>query len=338
MPVARCHFADGKIFEVEADPGESFLEASLRAGAPVRYQCRSGSCLSCACSSDSNGLKMRPGVASSLLKTEIAAGRRLCCIGQLQSDDELHFAYRSDSAGPAEVSAFVDAIEWMAPDVVKLRVELADGEWIDFQPGQYVRVTPPGAETARSYSMCSTPETLPTLEFMIRVLDKGVMSDYLRSSAQRDDVLTLSGPFGGFTWKGDRREPHLFIAGGTGLSPIASIIEQIRATSGRKPPMFLSFGCATRDNLFAGDYLKLLAQWLPTLDVRIAVERGAEDGLLAGNPLTAITEAQISSDVRAYICGPPAMIAAAVEKLSAAGVPANQIHYEQFIASQQSEA
>lgn len=338
MPVARCHFADGKVFEVEADPEESFLEALLRAGAPVRYQCRSGSCLSCACSSDSNGLIMRASVASSMLKAEIAEGRRLCCIGQLQSDDELHFAYRSDSAGPAEVSAFVDAVEWMAPDAVKLRVELAEGEWIDFQPGQYVRLTPPGADTARSYSMCSTPAKLPTLEFMIRVLDSGVMSDYLRSRAQRDDVLTLSGPFGGFTWNGERREPHLFIAGGTGLSPIASIIEQIRATSGRKPPMILSFGCATRENLFADEYLRLLAQWLPTLEVRVSVERGAQDGLLIGNPVTAITADQISTCTHAYICGPPAMIDAAVEKLSAAGVPAEQIHYEQFTASPQSEA
>jgi benzoate/toluate 1,2-dioxygenase reductase subunit len=164
------------------------------------------------------------------------------------------------------------------------------------------------------------------------------MSDYLRERAAVDDVLTLSGPYGGFTWQGERREPHLFIAGGTGLSPIASILEQIRASSGRKAPMTLSFGCATADNLFARDYLHLLAQWMPYLDVRISVERGAGGGLLSGTPLDAIDFTQLATDTRAYICGPPGMIEAAVMRLQGAGIPAGQIHYEQFTASQQDES
>jgi benzoate/toluate 1,2-dioxygenase reductase subunit len=282
---------------------------------------------------------MRPGVASSLLRSEIDEGRRLCCIGQLAADDDLYFDYRSDSDGPARVSAFVDEVEWMAPDAVRLAVELADGDWLDFRPGQYVRIAPPETEATRSYSMCSTPAQLPRLEFMVRVLDTGLMSDYLRHRAQRDDVLTLTGPYGGFTWDGERREPHLFIAGGTGLSPVASIIEQIRATSGRKPPMLLSFGCARRDRLFARDYLQRLAQWIPTLELRISVEDdpGGDDGLLCGNPLQAIEDVALDPATRAYFCGPPGMIAAGVERLRAAGIPAEQIFHEQFTASQEDD-
>ncbi|MEM1110680.1 MAG: FAD-binding oxidoreductase [Pseudomonadota bacterium] len=334
MPTARCHFSDGQVFDVQADPGEAFLDAALRAGAPIRYQCRSGSCLSCACrSSAEGGLCMRPGVASSLLPGEIADGRRLSCVGQLLADDELHFDYASNDSGPAKVSAFVDNIEWMADDAVRLRVELAEGDWLDFKPGQYVRIGIPGSEETRSYSMSTTPAALPMLEFMIRVLDQGVMSDYLRQRAQVDDVLTLTGPYGGFRWDGDRQSPQLFIAGGTGLSPIASILEQIRATSGRKPPMTLSFGCATADNLFATDYLQLLAQWVPSLDVKISVQDGTREGALSGTPLDAVDFEALAPDTRAYLCGPPGMIQAAAERLRAAGIPGDQIYQEQFTPS-----
>ncbi|GIR69676.1 MAG: hypothetical protein CM15mP74_09270 [Halieaceae bacterium] len=81
--------------------------------------------------------------------------------------------------------------------------------------------------------MCTAPAELPKLAFMIRMLDSGLMSEYLRDSAKPDDVLKLRGPFGDFSWTGSRSRPQLFIAGGTGLSPSAAFCKRSAQPVGR---------------------------------------------------------------------------------------------------------
>ena len=172
MPVITCHFSDGASFEVNAPGGRSFLEVALEQGVPIRNQCRSGTCLSCIClgATGSEPLTLRAGRATSLMPTERDEGKTLCCVSEASADGALHFDYSSEETGPSEVQAFVDTVEWIANDAVKLTVELADGQWLDFRAGQYVEVTIPGSSEVRSYSMCSSPAELPKLAFMIRML------------------------------------------------------------------------------------------------------------------------------------------------------------------------
>jgi ferredoxin-NADP reductase len=111
------------------------------------------------------------------------------------------------------------------------------------------------------------------------------------------------------------------VAGGTGLAPVLSMIDGIRQWGGRKPQMLLSFGCATPDALFCLDELELRRQWLPTLEARISVDRGAEGDLLSGSPVAALREGDVAGpDTVAYLCGPQPMIDAATQRLIELGV------------------
>ena len=276
---------------------------------------------------------MKPKVATSLLSSDIAAGERLLCSANLEAEDCLLFDYPSTAQAPRKVHTFINVVERVCDDVVRLEVELADGEHIDFSPGQYVNITVPGTESSRSYSMSSTPNELPTLEFYIRLLDNGAMSDYLRTQAKPDDVLTLEGPYGRFCADLNKATPMLFIAGGTGLSPVLSLIRQARNRVGRKPPMLLSFGCATQSRLFADETLTLLSSWTPSLDIRIHVEDGSSNEFASGNPVTGLTTNDVHPDTQAFICGPPGMVQAAHNHLLGIGVKEERIHYEQFTPS-----
>jgi benzoate/toluate 1,2-dioxygenase reductase subunit len=82
---------------------------------------------------------------------------------------------------------------------MRLELELADGDWLDFRPGQFINVRVPGTETVRSYSMATTVERLPRIELLIRLLPGGVMSDWLLNRAKVDDVVEIEGPFGAFS-------------------------------------------------------------------------------------------------------------------------------------------
>lgn len=330
-------FADGATHTVLTEDGRSVLDAALQAGAPLIHQCHSGSCSSCIATLCEGSAVTQAGATTSLLSSEYAAGQRLLCVTRAQSDCVFELPYTSTAGqiAPVTAHAFVDGIERIASNVMKLTLELAEGDWLDFRPGQYLQVEIPGSETVRSYSPSSIAADLPRLELLVRLLPGGAMSSWLEGGAKPDDVVKIKGPYGAFFLREDhRRAKHIFVAGGTGLAPVLSMVDGIRQWGGRKPPMLLSFGCAVPEALFCLDELELRRQWLPTLETRISVDRGAQGDVLSGSPVAALREGDVpNADTVAYLCGPQPMIDAATRRLIELGVPANHIYSEQFVAS-----
>lgn len=331
------NFSDGvtRSFSVEANT--NILDAAIEQNMPVLYQCRSGSCSSCICTLKEGDTKTLAGASSTLLRSEYDAGQRLMCISQAEKDCSFDLPYGSEvgATGAHEVKVFIDSIEHIATNVVRLTVELADGEWMEFRPGQFMQFVVPGLGVLRSYSPSSTQQTLPKMEFLIRLIPGGAMSEFLEKQAEVDQILTLHGPYGAFFLREEyKRVPHIFVAGGTGLAPVLSMIDSLHQSSGRKPPMLLSFGSALPETLFALDDLELREQWLPTLETRISVGSGAVEGQYSGNPVSVFKDGDVKSlDTVAYLCGPQPMIDAATKRLIELGVQAENIFAEQFVAS-----
>uniref|UniRef100_Q47GC3 Oxidoreductase FAD/NAD(P)-binding:Oxidoreductase FAD-binding region n=1 Tax=Dechloromonas aromatica (strain RCB) TaxID=159087 RepID=Q47GC3_DECAR len=329
-------FSDGICKSVAVKDGESVLDAALAADLQLIHQCRSGSCSCCMATLTEGNAKMRSGSSSTLLRSEFEAGQRLLCLAEPESDCTFALNYDSNASlqQATKVRAFIDDVEKLAHNVVRLTLELAEGEWLDFRPGQFVQVKVPGLSVMRSYSPASTSADLPKIVLLIRLLPDGAMSNYLRSEAARDAVLELEGPFGSFFLREKVKAPHIMIAGGTGLAPVMSMIDSIQKTSGKKPPILLSFGCATPDSLFCLDDIELRKHWLPSLTNRISVDREAAGSLLQGNPVDALRDDDVKDpDTVAYICGPQPMIEAAYRRLEALGVRHENIFAEQFTPS-----
>lgn len=330
-------FSDGVEHEVSVEAGQSVLDAALAAEAPVLYQCSTGSCGSCLAHLDEGEADHRAGSSSSLLPSEKAQGFRLMCITEPKGACKFSVGYDSAAGAgrPIEGKCFVNGVERIANDVVRLELELADGYWMDFRPGQFIQVKVPGTDVFRSYSMATTVADLPRIELLIRLLPGGIMSDWLTSAAKVDDVLDVSGPYGQFFLKEKVRAPHVMIAGGTGLAPMMAMIDALRAAPGKKPQVILSFGCQTVEGLFSLDQIELREHWLPTLDARLSIDRGEpSERVRVGNPVSALTESDgLTPDSVAYLCGPPGMIEAARKHLEGLGLAPENIFAEQFVAS-----
>lgn len=330
-------FADGMERRLAVPDGRSVLDVGLEAGLPLLHQCRSGSCSSCLATLVDGDAQTLPGASSSLLASERALGRRLLCVTGVNSDCRFALAYDSALGERRVVHAhtFVNTVERVAADVVRLELELADGDWIDFRPGQFIQVKVPGTDHTRSYSLATTPAELPRLELLIRLLPNGVMSQWLVDRAKRDDVLEISGPYGAFFLRDGLKAPHIMIAGGTGLAPMMAMIDAILARPGRKPPILLSFGCRNAEGLFHREEIALRSHWLPTLSTQVSVDSGeTPEGVRLGNPVEIVgAQAPLDPASIAYLCGPPKMIEAARAHLQAAGLRPENIHAEQFIAS-----
>jgi benzoate/toluate 1,2-dioxygenase reductase subunit len=329
-------FRDGVTTSVSVSAGQSVLDAALAAGVPLMHQCRSGSCSSCEAKLVDGTAHMRAGASSTLLRSEFEAGERLLCLTHAESDCTFDLSYASDAGAASAVKAhaFIDDIERLAPNVVRLTLELADGDWLDFKPGQFLQVRVPGVGVTRSYSPASTPAELPKLELIVRLLADGAMSTWLEHQAKPGDVLELEGPFGSFFLREEIRAPHILVAGGTGLAPIMSMLDTICRYSSRRPPVLLSFGCANPDALFCLDELEARRHWLPRLSTRISVDRGATGDLLQGTPVQALLDDDANhEDTVAYLCGPPSMIDAARRRLESIGLRRDNIFAEQFTPS-----
>ena len=117
------------------------------------------------------------------------------------------------------------------------------------------------------------------------------------------------------------------------MSPICSILQEVRAASGSKPPLTLNLGCASPDALLDPAFLRNLESWMPTLTVNLCVESDAEEDHCIGNALEPIDFDSLAGDTEAYVCGPEGLINAAIERLLSAGLASDNIYYERFVAS-----
>lgn len=331
-------FEDEVEREITVEAGEFVLDAALRQSVPLVHQCRSGSCSTCVAQIVSGDVEMVRDRALSLIASEIADGKRLLCSSRAINDSVLRLHYPSSLIYEGErrkLGTSMASLEWPVPSVARLSLTFERDSHFAFRAGQYVRIKVPGLDEWRSYSMCSTPRDLPWIEFLIRIIPGGAMSEYLRGAAGVGDRIEIEGPLGAFILH-PARGLHVFVAGGTGLAPILAMLDSIRHGRGPRPPMLLSFGCASDRTFFYRDELELRQWWMPQLSVRLSADR-VEDhsaGLITGTPVDALGNERFADpEATAYLCGPPAMIEAARVRLIELGIERNRIYAEQFVAS-----
>jgi benzoate/toluate 1,2-dioxygenase reductase subunit len=331
-------FEDGVEKIIAADADEFVLDAALRQGVPLVHQCRSGSCSTCVAHLIDGDVAMDPSRSTSLLAAEAADGKRLLCSAHARAASVIRLHYPASLIYETErrtYDAFVSALDWPASTAARLTIELEGPSGFAFRSGQYVRLKVPGAGEARSYSMAAPPRELPKLVFLVRILEGGLMSEYLRTRCRPGDCIEVEGPLGAFILHSSGA-PHIFVAGGTGLAPIIAMIDEIRRRPGRRPKMLLCFGCTSDRQLFYRDEIDLRKWWMPELRVKLSADRIEDEGsdLARGTPVAQLdTETIQDAETSAYLCGPAPMIDAARRKLIAMGVAREHIYAEQFVAS-----
>lgn len=327
------------------EPGVSLLDAALAAGVLLEHQCRSGSCGTCIGRLNAGSVAAVGGRALSLLQSDIEAGYRLCCSALPVDDTDWSFDYPSSLArrdSPKAWETVVREIRWVSRSVIELTLELPRGAAFTFRAGQYVRVRIPGRDVERSLSMASPPQDLPVLRFLVRYIADGVLSEFLKLECRAGDALNVAGPQGVFVLP-ERPGPRVFVAGGSGLAPVMSMLDDIRLSGRGRGPLLLAFGVSSADDLFYLDELQLRRFWMPSLSVHIAadepvqevppgVSRGTVVSLLSAGTITAgtINAGTINAATTALVCGPPGMIAAARAQLMATGIPPGNILSERF--------
>ncbi len=313
---------------------ETVLEAAESQGVPIVHECLSGICGTCVARCTSGQYVIRTSVG--LSGQEKSQRRILACQTRLSSDCviELDYPLGSNSAQLVSGEVSLERIERLSPHAALVVLDVSRlPAPLDFKPGQFAQLRVPGTDQWRSYSFAHAPRSGNEVEFLVRMLPDGVMSDYLRQRAKPGDRLGFRASRGSFFLRSASR-PVLLIAGGTGLSAILAIAEQL-VRNGATQPIRIAYGVTTEEDLVLLPRLEQLAANHAALRWECVVLRPSPQWRGRVGVATDLLSKRDLADGRAdvYACGPPAMVDAVRTWLNANGLAGVSLYYEKFVPS-----
>jgi ring-1,2-phenylacetyl-CoA epoxidase subunit PaaE len=209
-----------------------------------------------------------------------------------------------------------------------------------FTQGQYLtlRATVNGQDLRRSYSICAGVDD-GELRVAVRKVKGGTFSNWINSELRAGDSLQVMVPQGRFfvPIEPAAARHHLGIAGGSGITPILSIMKTVLAREPKSRFTLLYGNRALRSTMFKEELEDLKNRYLARLVLHHVFSDEPTDapinhGLMNRDKIGEFLRTLVPAATlaHAYICGPFQMNDEAEAALMAAGVAAERIHIERF--------
>ncbi|ANN19169.1 ferredoxin reductase [Amycolatopsis orientalis] len=229
-----------------------------------------------------------------------------------------------------EIRGLVTDVRRQTPDTVTLTIRPSRA-WRGFVAGQYVRVTVEidGVRRTRCYSPAGS-EHDGTLELTIKADPQGLVSRHLNRTVTIGSVLGLSTPDGEFTLPSPRPRRILLLSGGSGITPVLSMLRTLADERHEGDVAFLHYSNGADDALYRAE-LADLARRLPGLRVVHAFTHAKTGGDLHGffSKEHLAEAAPWYPDAETFLCGPKPLMDSVREAFEADGLGAH-LHTEEF--------
>ncbi len=211
--------------------------------------------------------------------------------------------------------------------VLEVPVDLADK--FKYRAGQFLTFRVPHGEGPfnRCYSLSSAPETDSLLKVTVKRVAGGKGSNWFNDQLQEGGTLDVMPPAGRFVLN-DGELPLLLFGGGSGITPMMSLIKSALKSGARRIRLFY----ANRDKpsvIFDAELLKLIADHAGRLEVIHHLD--AEQGLTRPEEILAALKGFESGE--AYLCGPAPFMDLVESTLLGAGMARERVRLERFEAS-----
>nr|WP_285886461.1 fatty acid desaturase [Hydrogenophaga intermedia] len=307
---------------------ETLLEAALREGVQIPYSCRVGGCGSCKCRLVEGRVKQLTDTSYLLTDEELGMGVILACRSVPRTDGRVEVELEPDQ--PGRMTGTIVEQRRLTADICWLGVRLDEG--LEFRAGQYARLSLrslPGVY--RNYSFASAPRVSRQVDFFVRKVPGGTFSSRVNDQNVVGERVELTAPLGDFHLR-EAEGPLLFLAGGSGLAPVLSMLHDA-LHRGVSQPVTLLFGARRAQDLYHTDEIASIArQWPASFHFIPVVAEVSKDEQWLGRrgPVTEAIPTVIHPATQAYLCGPPGMVDAASDVLRKRGVPREHIHADRF--------
>ena len=328
----------GVEFEVEED--ETVLEAAFRQGIALPHGCKEGQCSACKCILTEGEIELKKYSTFALNEMERGQDHILLCrtlaytdldIELLNYDEEV----LSKSIPVKVIAGTVAGVIELTHDIRRLEITL--DQPLKFWAGQYVDITLPGAETlTRSFSMANTPGESEKLAFIIKKYPNGRFSSKLDAELTPGTRLQIKGPYGTCFRRENRDGAMILVGGGSGMSPLWSILND-HIASGEERPLWFFYGARTRNDLFYLDRFAEIAARTSHFTFVPVLSHAADDGQWGGEKgfVHEVVGAHLrrlglGEDVDVYACGPAPMIEALTPVLQMNDIETERTFFDKF--------
>lgn len=211
------------------------------------------------------------------------------------------------------------AKEPLSTDILTCTFRVLQGATM-WHAGQYIVVRLPSADgyVERTYSIASHPRHAPELTVIIKLLERGIASDFFRAM-NSGDRLEVQGPKGNFV-VGVVERPVLFMASGVGVAPVLPMLEDVLAVQRTTQPVQLLFYKTPRSHPELDAYFTAFEEAYPNFRMTPITDERSPSEALGKETLAAL------SDV--YVCGGQQFVADMKSHLVRGGLHTGQIHHE----------
>ena len=208
-----------------------------------------------------------------------------------------------------------------------LGIDPALAETFAYAAGQFCtfRARIDGESVVRSYSMSSSPDTGDPFTTTVKRVPEGRMSNWMNDVLTAGDTIEVMRPSGLFVLH-PRDVPIVAFAGGSGITPVISIIKSALATTDRR--IALVYANRSADAVIFADELERLGS---TFGDRLSVHHhlDSERGFLDAELCAAFVGDSTHADF--YVCGPGPYMDTVEVGLATLGVEAGQLYIERFV-------
>ena len=209
--------------------GQTILDAAIRNGIQVAYGCRHGSCSACKCQVLEGDYEIMDRVSEySLMSFEREEGFTLMCSTLVESDLVIEVEEEESDLPFYAVHDFEAEVVENKPcthDIHMIKLKLQEPDDIPYASGQFFEFDIPGLEDTRAYSVANKYQEGNIVEFHIKRVQDGTGSNYM-CDLQAGDTVTGSGPYGNMQLR-NRDKDLIFVAGGSGMAPIKSLVRRV---------------------------------------------------------------------------------------------------------------
>jgi CDP-4-dehydro-6-deoxyglucose reductase, E3 len=324
-------------FKIKTQEGKEFisveggtvLESALSAGLVFDYSCKSGQCGACKTTLlKGEIIEIQEQVA---LNKEDANNQFLTCCCTASSNILIDAIDLSAMHG-IEVKILpskIVSIELLSKDIVKVRLRLPPTSNFVFLEGQFIDVIGPNS-IKRSYSIASISSNNEIILLIKKVKD-GKFSHYWFNEAKSNDLLRIEGPKGTFFLR-DRVKPLVFLATGTGIAPIISILDGLDSDPDFNQMESISLFWGNRvhqDFVWSPNFKKINVDFYPVIS-KEDVDWSGELGYVQDIALRVLNNIK---EVNVYACGASIMINCAKSNFIRSGLNEKDFYSDKFVQS-----
>ena len=216
----------------------------------------------------------------------------------------------------------------------------------DFWAGQHltIKVNIKGETLYRTFSISSIPNKDNFLTLTIKKIKGGKVTNYLAENIKVGDTLEVTAPSGQFylNTEPSNRKHYAMIAGGSGITPIYSMIGTILKF---EPKSKITLLYANR-NSSSIIFKEKIEQWTKEFSTQLEVKhffseeenpRNAIEGYITRISLEEIVNQYDKNKLDFYLCGPEMMTNKLIEDLQYLGISKEKIHRELFLITAQTK-